>query len=130
MKKPLFYLLICFGFLACNHPDYKTKLIGKWNYVSYEYANKSLDKPLADITLQKPSIVFYQNGNAEIFSSGKVLSKGTYYLEDKIIRYEEVLPNGQKRKIPFLINELNDNELVFQTMDSETLIITAKKEKF
>ena len=49
-------------------------------------------------------------------------------MDGKIIRYEEILPDGQKRKIPFLIKELTDQQLIFQTMDSEVKIITAHKE--
>ncbi|OAQ39847.1 hypothetical protein A5893_09765 [Pedobacter psychrophilus] len=128
MKKQLFYSSLLMFLIACNGNIKQQDLIGKWNYTSYGYANKSLDKPLPSITIKNPAIVFYSDGKAKIFSSGKILSNGTYQVEGKIIRYEEYLPNGQKRKIPFLIKELNDKELVFQTMDAEVLVITAIKE--
>lgn len=114
--------------MSCSSSVKQEDLIGKWNYVSYEYTNKSLDKPLANISVQKPFIEFTNNGNCKIVSSGKVLSEGTYYLENKIIRYTENLPNGQKRDIPFLIKSLTDKELVFQTMDAEVKVITAVKQ--
>lgn len=115
-------------FLAsCQSGINKENLQGQWNYVSYEYSNKSLDKPLSNIASQKPFIVFDRNGDCRIVSSGKEISSGKYHLENKIIRYEEVLPGGRKRAIPFLIQSLSDNKLVFQTMDAEVKVITAIK---
>jgi hypothetical protein len=124
-------LIIIFIFLlaACNSGINKDALIGKWNYKSYAYQNKSLNKPLANIKAQQPYIEFKENGSAAIYSSGKVLSFGKYQLDGKIIRFVEDLPNNQKRKIPFLIIELNENQLIFQTMDAEVKVITAEKEK-
>jgi hypothetical protein len=115
--------------IACKGNVNQQDLFGKWNYISYEYQNKSLNKPYANIALQTPFIVFNKDGSAAIYSSGKVLSKGSYQLDGKIIKYTEVLPDGQKRKIPFLIKELNDKQLIFQTMDAEVKIITAAKER-
>ena len=114
---------------ACSSGVKPDLLIGKWQYVSYEYQNKSLNKPLANIAAQQPYIVFNANGTATIYSSGKVLSSGNYTLDGKVIRYVEDLPNNQKRKIPFLIRKLETKKLVFQTMDSEVKVITAEKEK-
>ena len=114
---------------ACNGGINKDALLGKWKYKSYEYQNKSLNKPLANIVAQQPYIMFNADGTAAIYSSGKVLSSGKYQLDGKIIRFEEDLPNNQKRKIPFLIKELTENQLVFQTMDAEVKVITAEKEK-
>ena len=122
-------IIIILFLLACNSGINKDALIGRWNYKSYAYQNKSLNKPLANIKAQQPFIEFKKNGTAAIYSSGNVLSSGMYTLDGKIIRFVEDLPNNQKRKIPFLIIELNENELVFQTMDAEVKVITAEKEK-
>jgi hypothetical protein len=124
-------LIIIFIFLlaACNIRITKEALIGQWNYKSFAYQNKSLNKPLANIAAQQPYIEFKEDGTAAIYSSGKVLSSGKYQLEGKIIRFVEDLPNNQTRKIPFLIIELNENQLIFQTMDAEVKVITAEKEK-
>ncbi|MFC5284639.1 hypothetical protein [Pedobacter alpinus] len=120
--------LVCSFLTACSFGVKQEDLIGRWNYVSYEYTNKSLDKPLANIAVQQPYIQFDENGACKIVSSGKVISEGKYHLENKIIRYTETLTNGQKRSIPFLINSLSKKELVFQTMDAEVKVITAVKE--
>jgi hypothetical protein len=124
-------LIIIFIFLlaSCNIGITKEALIGQWNYKSFAYQNKSLNKPLANIAAQQPYIEFKEDGTAAIYSSGKVLSFGKYQLEGKIIRFVEDLPNNQTRKIPFLIIELNENQLIFQTMDAEVKVITAEKEK-
>lgn len=128
-KKYLFYYLLITLLIACNSNVNQQNIIGKWNYISYEYQNKYLDKTLVNIALQKPFIVFNKDGSASIYSSGRVLSHGKYQLDGKIIRYIEVLPDGQKRKIPFLIKKMNDKQLIFQTMDAEVKIITATKER-
>ena len=125
--KVFFTVFICCFLLACSTGVKQEDLLGRWNYVSYEYSNKYLDKPLANIAVQKPYIEFTKNGNCKIVSSGKVLSKGSYELENKIIRYTENLPGGQKRAIPFLIQSLTNDELVFQTMDAEVKVITASR---
>jgi len=111
--------------MACSSGVKQEDLIGRWKYVSYEYTNKSLHIPLANIEVQKPYIEFSENGACKIVSSGKVLSEGNYVLENKIIRYTENLAGGQKRAIPFLIKSLTEEELVFQTMDAEVKVITA-----
>lgn len=122
-------LLVCVFLSACSNKIKQEDLIGEWHYLSYEYSNKSLNKPLANIKSQKPYIKFEANGACKIVSSGKTISEGNYYLENKIIRYTETLPNGQKRPIPFLIKSLTDKELVFQTMDAEVKIITAMRQQ-
>ncbi len=127
VKTCLAVLISCF-LTACSFGVKQEDLVGLWNYVSYEYANKSLDKSLAKIEVQKPYIEFSADGKCKIISSGKVLSEGSYYLENKTIRYTENLTGGQKRDIPFLIKSLTDGELVFQTMDSEVKVITAVKQ--
>ncbi|WP_017258076.1 hypothetical protein [Pedobacter arcticus] len=127
VKVILTVLIFCIAiFSACGIKS--DDLIGRWNYVSYEYTNKSLNKPLADIAIQKPYIEFDKDGKCKIVSSGKFLSEGTYYLENKIIRYTETLEDGKKRAIPFLIKSLTAKDLVFQTMDAEVKVITAVKE--
>lgn len=112
---------------ACSTGVKQEELVGQWNYISYKYPNQSLNKPLADISKQKPYIIFTADGNCRIVSSGKTISKGSYYLDKQIIRYTEDLLGGQKRAIPFLIKSLTEKELVFQTMDSEVKVITAHK---
>ncbi|MBU2047090.1 MAG: lipocalin family protein [Bacteroidetes bacterium] len=107
----------------------KENLIGDWHYTKVEYTNKSMQDVSPDISEQKPYFSFHADGKAEIYSSGKVLSHGTFTLENNIIRYEEVLDGGVKRKIPFLIKELDGNHLVFETMQAPQQRITALKGK-
>lgn len=129
MKK-YFLLLFIIGFTSCQPGIKQEDLIGKWKYIKYEPVNKPSDaSSSALIDAQQPYIVFQKEGKAEIYSSGVILSHGTFYLEDQIIRYEEVLEANVKRKIPFLIKELNPKQLVFETMDAEPKRITAEKIK-
>ena len=116
-------------FYACNSGISKENLIGDWHYTKIEYTNKSIQDPLPDIEEQKPYFSFHQDGEAEIYSSGKILSQGTFTIESNIIQYEEILEGGTKRKIPFLVKELKGNQLVFETMIAPNQRITAVKGK-
>jgi hypothetical protein len=129
IKLSKLFVILVFMFVACNGNIKPEELVGKWVYKSYEYQNKSLNKPLVNIAIQQPYIEFKADGKAVIYSSGNVLSSGNYTLDGKVIRYVEDLPNNQKRKIPFLIQELDSQKLVFQTMDTEVKVITAEKKK-
>lgn len=114
--------------ISCTTGIKKDDLIGNWHYTKVEYVSSSMKDLAPDISEQKPYFSFHQDGKAEIYSSGKVLSHGTYKVENNIIRYEEVLDGGVKRKIPFLIKELDSHHLVFQTMQAPEQKITAVKE--
>jgi hypothetical protein len=122
-------LFALFIFYACHSGINKENLIGDWRYTKIEYTNKSIQDPLPDIEEQKPYFSFHQDGKAEIHSSGKILSEGTFTIESDIIQYEEILEGGTKRKIPFLIKELKGERLVFETMIAPNQRITAVKGK-
>lgn len=126
MKVCLFLFVIGI-FPACKSNIKKENLIGNWYYTKVEYTNKSIQEPLPDIEEQKPYFSFYDDGKAEIYSSGKILSQGTFRLESNIIQYEEILNGGVKRAIPFLVKELEENHLVFETMKAPIQRITAIK---
>lgn len=114
---------------ACKSTVTSNDLTGKWVYTKVEYLNQSpvLVEQEEDLELKSPMIIFNEDGKAQILSDQKIISKGQYTLEAPIIRYEEVLPEGIKRKIPFLIKSLENNVLVFESMDQNTIRITAKK---
>jgi hypothetical protein len=48
-------------------------------------------------------------------------------MDGKMIRYTEFLEGGGKREFPFLIKELGEKELVFQTMEQNYTRVKAKK---
>jgi len=129
MKFYFVLMIFVFSFGACQMAPKEDDLIGEWKYTKFECLNQNLDCPVVDLITMQPSVVFQKKGKAAIYSSGKILSKGTYYLDDNIIRYEEILPDGRQRKIPFLIKKINQNELVFETMESQVKRVSAKKQK-
>ncbi len=127
-KGGLILFVLC-AFYACQSGINREDLIGNWHYKKVEYTNKSIQDPLPDIEEQKPYFSFHQDGRAEIYSSGKILSEGTFTVESDIIHYEEILEGGTKRKIPFLVKELKGNHLIFETMIAPIKRITAVKGK-
>nr|MBC7614056.1 hypothetical protein [Pseudopedobacter sp.] len=116
-------------FYACHSVISQENLIGNWHYYKIEYTNKSIQDPLPDLEEQKPYFSFHEDGKAEIYSSGKILSEGTFTIESDVIKYEEILKGGIRRKIPFLVKELKGNHLVFETMIAPIQRITAVKGK-
>jgi len=59
---------------------------------------------------------------------GKVLSHGTYKIDQGNISYTEVLPDGKTRTFPFWIKKLTDKEIVFETKEDDAVRVTARKE--
>lgn len=96
--------------------------------MSHLKENPPLIQEGAELQKKHPYLVITGENKLTIFSEDKVLSEGTYRLEGDIIRYEEVLEGGMKRKIPFLIKKLETNKLTFETMDNNTIQIVAEKE--
>lgn len=133
MSYKLYIVIWSFSMLfACKHNLKTEQIEGKWLYQKVEFLrqNPVIITEGDELKADEPYIVFEKSGKAKIVSSGKNLSEGTFVLDGDIIRYEEVLPDGQKRAIPFLVKELNAQQLVFETMDKDTKRITAKKSMF
>ena len=121
-------LLVCSG---CGSSYNEKDLIGEWTYTKVEYLNQQpvLVQDEQDLSEKYPSIQFTKDRRCKIFSDGKVLSEGTFFLEKDIIRYEEVLQVGIKRKIPFLIKKLENGQIIFETLEKDVKRITAQKKK-
>lgn len=120
------FLLIC---TSCGKSYKEEQLIGEWEYIKVEYTNQNpvLVQNKDDLKEKYPSIKFHKNKKCQIFSAGKVISEGEFFLEKDIIRYEEVLQVGIKRKIPFIIKKLENDELIFETLERDVKRITSKR---
>ncbi|MDA9555683.1 hypothetical protein N9R54_05545 [Pelobium sp.] len=127
LKKLLLISISVLVLSSCQPTINQADLVGKWVYTKYESIDKTSENAV-NLKEQKPFIVFKTDGVCEIYSSGKLLSKGNYSLDHQIIRYTEVLDGGIKRKIPFLVKELKGNQLIFETMEADVKRITAQKE--
>ncbi len=129
MKQFWGIFIVFFLFIGCKSNIKPEILHGKWLYYKVEYISKKPVElmPAADLQEQKPSIVFRKNGRLVINSRGKTLSKGKYILDGDIIRFTEKLPKNQTREIAFKIIDLTKNELVFESLDSDPIKISAKK---
>ncbi|SRR5690606_23314224 len=115
---------------GCGTTVTEQDLQGKWIYkkVSYLKENPPVIQQGEALAKKYPYLEIEKGGKLSIYSEGREISKGTYVLEGNIIRYEEVLEGDIKRKIPFLIKSLKNNQLTFETMDSNTISVVAQKE--
>lgn len=102
-------------------------LYGRWNYIAVENFNPPDSLTKNELIEQSPAIIFSADNKLVIEWGGKQLSHGTYRMDGKMIRYTEFLEGGRKREFPFLIKELGENELVFETMEQNYTRIKAKK---
>jgi len=114
-------------FASCSNAINEDQLYGRWNYISVENFNPPESLSREELIAQSPSITFSKNNKLVIEWGGKQLSHGTYRMDGKMIRYTESLESGRKREFPFLINELGDKVLVFQTMEQNYTRVKAKK---
>ena len=127
------YLLVLAGvviisLMACNPSVKPEQLIGKWNYTKVENPNQqpAYSMPEEEVKKNSPTISFTQNKLIMIWG-GKKLSAGTYRMENRMIRYKEKFDDGTSREFPFLIKEISDTSLVFETMEQNATRITAKR---
>jgi hypothetical protein len=117
--------------LGCTPPVKPEQLYGEWKYTNVESPNQNppYTMPLEEVRKENPSITFTKNQDLIIIWGGKTLSYGKFKMEDRMIRYKENLPGGITREFPFLITEITNEKLVFETMNQDVSRITAVKNK-
>ncbi len=121
-------LFISFAGINCTSVPAED-LFGKWNYVKIENSDKEDADSVttSELKIQNPSIEFTKPDSLKIYWGGKVLSKGNFRMDKKMIRYTEILTENRVREFPFLIVEISPKTLVFETMEAKSTRITAVK---
>lgn len=120
-----FFAMLPLLSVSCTEKISTEDLYGRWNYMKVQNFNPVDSLSSAEIQREKPSIIFSADSNLVIEWGGKKLSYGTYRMDGKMIRYTETLEGGRKRSFPFLIKELDGNNLVFETMEQNPTRVTA-----
>jgi hypothetical protein len=123
--------VICMALTACKHSIDAKMLAGKWNYIKVEnpYSPNPPDTvSAAELAENAPYIRLSENGVLLMMWGHKVLSHGTYKLDNGNISYTEQMADGKTRTFPFWIKELTDKEIVFETKEDDAIRVTAKKE--
>ncbi len=128
MKINNFFVIVLMMVIgSCSNAIDADILYGKWDYIAVENFNPPDSIARHEIIKQAPSILFSKGNKLVIEWGGKQISHGTYTMDGKMIRYTEFLEGGIKREFPFLIKELSEKELVFQTMEQNYTLVKAKK---
>jgi hypothetical protein len=112
---------------SCKRDIKPEELYGRWNYVSVNSYNPPDSLTKQELALESPAIIFSEGNKLQIEWGGKQLSRGTFKMDGKMIRYTETLTGGTQREFPFLIKELSDNLLVFETMEQSYTRVKAIK---
>ncbi|HEY0668385.1 MAG TPA: hypothetical protein VGD22_09440 [Sphingobacteriaceae bacterium] len=127
MQKLLCYF-VALCLVSCSSSIKPEDLYGEWQYINIlNVHNPAESTGEEEIAAQKPSILFTKNNDLVIMWGGKQFSHGKFRIDGKMIRYTENLPEGKTREFPFLVSELTEDKLVFETMESEATRVTAKK---
>lgn len=113
---------------SCSENIKKENLYGKWSYLKVQNFNPPDSLGYAELQREKPAIIFSADSNLLIEWGGKRLSYGTFRMDGNMIRYTEMFDDGRKRSFPFLIRELKDNKLVFETMEQNPTRVTAVRD--
>ena len=114
---------------ACSGSVNQEKLAGRWDYIKIENLNPQAEDSTTvdDLKEAVPYIQFSNANTLQIYWGGRIFSSGNYRIEGKMLRYTEDLPDGAKREFPFLVKELSDQKIVFETMSKEGTRVTAIK---
>jgi len=129
MKFNIFFFFSLFLFLSCSGSVDPQHLYGEWNYVKVVNADPEDITSDEELKQAKPVIFFSESQELKIEWDGKQISAGKFKLDGKMIRYTETLEGGRTRDFPFLISNLTDTELVFQTMEKNYTRVTAIKKR-
>lgn len=128
------FLYTILSFLAvllngCSYFTSEKDIIGEWKYIEIKNLHGDPRDEISTEELKNlsPSIIFSKQGDLKIMWDNKLLSNGKYVLEGNIIRFTENLPEGKTRQFPFLIVEINNHTLKFQTMVQDATIVTAER---
>jgi hypothetical protein len=128
MKINIFFISFSVLVLAsCSNAIDADELYGRWDYIAVENFNPPDSLTKEELIAQAPAILFSKDNKLVIEWGGMQLSHGTYKMDGKMIRYTEFLEGGGKREFPFLIKELGEKDLVFQTMEQNYTRVKAKK---
>lgn len=112
---------------SCSTKIEPKELYGRWNYVKVDNTDPRDTLATGELEEQSPAIIFTKEQELIIEWGGKRLSHGKFTMDGKMIRYTEDLGGNRKREFPFLINKLNDKELIFSTMEQNLTTVTAVK---
>lgn len=112
---------------ACSGSINQETLAGNWDYIKVENLNSQSDDSttVADLKAARPYIQFTKANKLQIYWEDKLLSTGSFRIDGKMLRYTEILPDGTKREFPFLVKELSEERIVFETMTNEGTRVTA-----
>ena len=126
-----FFLVLgtLFTLSGCVHPYDAEDLYVEWKDIKIESPQEDPPgvKSGDELAQESPSIIFSKNNDLVIMWGGKRLSHGKFRLEGKQIIYNENLEGGNVREFPFLIRELTEKEIIFETLGQNSTRVTAQK---
>lgn len=130
MRKLIVCLIAGLFLLSCSSSVDPRELYGEWEYVKILNVRSPEESTTKEeIAEESPSIRFSENNDLVIMWGGKQLSHGKFRIEGNMIRYTENLPDGKTREFPFLISELTEDKLVFETMENQATRVTARRRR-
>jgi len=119
--------LSLFMLSSCSSDLDQQQLQGKWNYIKVEALKNSEENTSPEELNSAAPYIEFDKDSLRIFWDHKLLSHGSYKIDGKMLRYTEILEGAKTRTFPFLVSELTNNTLIFETMEQQSTRVTAVK---
>ena len=115
-------------FTACKPNVKPENLYGTWKYTRLENPNNPADSAsYYKLHSNSPSIRFSKSDSLIIIWSDTVLLKGKFTVDGSNINFSG-LSGGRSTQFPFIVSELTDKKIVFETEGTDGSRVTAVKE--
>jgi hypothetical protein len=132
LKNKLLVIITAIGITlgACKSSIKPGDLYGKWKYIKIENLDirSTTNVTSEQLEAQSPYIQFSKNDSALIWWGGKVLTHGSYRVEENQIMFKEILPGGKTREFPFIVSKLDEKNIIFETAGDDAAKVTAVRE--
>lgn len=125
------FLVLLALFASCQTTIKPELLYGKWKYIKIENTSvRSTNNVTSEeLEAESPYIQISKNDSLVIIWGSRILSHGTYKIDDDKIQFKEILENGKSREFPFIISKLDDKNLIFETTGDDGARVTAVREQ-
>jgi len=113
---------------ACKPSVTPDALYGKWKYTSLESKKDNPATVQYKLKLEQPTVEFTKKDSLIMVWGGEVLAHGKFRIDGNKILFNQELGGGKKYEFPFVVDELTDKQLVFETKGDDATKVTAVRE--
>jgi hypothetical protein len=129
LKRSLYFFVPVLLFMAACKPSVTPEaLYGKWTYTSLESRKDDPVTTKNKLQLQKPTVEFTRKDSLIMVWGGEVIAHGKFRTDGNKIMFNQELEGGRKYEFPFVVDELTDKQITFETKGDDATKVEAVKE--